>query len=449
MTAAPTLDLFGLDLVDAAMPDALAALFAPGGRRTAAFVNAHCVNVAARDEDYARTLLAADLLLPDGAGIALAARMTGRRLAANLNGTDLFAPLCREAARRGLSIYFLGAAPGVAGAAARRAAEEAPGLVVAGAEHGYFRADEEEAVLARINASGADILLVALGVPLQETWIARHRERLSARLAIGVGAQFDFWSGRVARAPARLRRSGFEWAYRLALEPRRLFARYVLGNPLFVARALKHAVLWRLARLDPAETGKRALDLAVAGAALAALSPLFLLAALAIRTESPGPVFFRQTRVGRDGRHFRIFKFRSMHADAETRRAALLAESDRAGVCFKARRDPRVTRVGRWLRRFSLDELPQLLNVVIGDMSVVGPRPALPEEVAAYPVHALGRLVVRPGLTGLWQVSGRADVDFDRMVAMDVAYARSRSILLDLSLMALTFRAVLGGRGAY
>ena len=169
----------------------------------------------------------------------------------------------------------------------------------------------------------------------------------------------------------------------------------------------------------------------------------------AIKLDSKGPVFFKQTRVGLGRQTFGVYKFRSMHVDAEARRAALLATSDREGVCFKSRNDPRVTRVGRILRRFSIDELPQVFNILRGEMSVVGPRPALPEEVAAYPKRALGRLAVKPGLTGVWQVSGRADMGFDKMIDMDLSYARSRSVLLDIVLIAMTFKAVVSGRGAY
>ena len=130
-------------------------------------------------------------------------------------------------------------------------------------------------------------------------------------------------------------------------------------------------------------------------------------------------------------------------------RAALEANSDRAGVCFKSRRDPRITRVGRFIRRASIDELPQIINVLKGEMSIVGPRPALPCEVAKYPAHAYGRLAVKPGITGIWQVSGRADVSFEQMVEMDLVYASTRTVLLDLVIVLMTFRAVVSGRGAY
>lgn len=194
---------------------------------------------------------------------------------------------------------------------------------------------------------------------------------------------------------------------------------------------------------------KRALDLSLTSIGLLAISPLLVGTAAAIKITSPGPVFFRQERIGKDGKPFLMFKFRSMFVDAEARRAALLATSDRQGVCFKHKNDPRITRVGRFLRRFSVDELPQLLNVLKGDMSLVGPRPALPEEVAAYSPHARERLQAIPGLTGLWQVAGRADIGFDRMIEMDIAYAQSKNLALDLMLIALTFRAVFSGRGAY
>jgi lipopolysaccharide/colanic/teichoic acid biosynthesis glycosyltransferase len=195
--------------------------------------------------------------------------------------------------------------------------------------------------------------------------------------------------------------------------------------------------------------GKRVLDLGLTLLALVTLWPAIALIALAVRCTSPGPAFFVQTRVGRDGARFGMVKFRSMYADAEARRAALLAASDREGVCFKMRDDPRVTPLGRLLRRSSLDELPQLFNVLWGDMSLVGPRPALPQEVAEYPEHAMGRLAVLPGITGVWQVSGRAEVSFEDMVAMDLAYARSHSVAGDLAILWRTLGVVLTGRGAY
>ena len=194
---------------------------------------------------------------------------------------------------------------------------------------------------------------------------------------------------------------------------------------------------------------KRLLDVTLSLAALLALAPLILALALAVRLTSRGPAFFVQERVGLHGRRFGMVKFRSMRVGAHAARAALAAGSDRAGLCFKMRDDPRVTRLGRILRRTSLDELPQLWNVLRGEMSLVGPRPALPEEVAAYPAAALERLAALPGITGPWQVSGRADIGFDEMVRLDVAYVRGATIAGDIAILARTVRVVLSGRGAY
>ncbi|MGP1357397.1 sugar transferase [Roseicyclus sp.] len=207
--------------------------------------------------------------------------------------------------------------------------------------------------------------------------------------------------------------------------------------------------MMRAARRRPGPGAKRLMDVVLTLLLLGLIWPGLVVIALVVALTSRGPVFFVQRRVGRDGATFGMIKFRSMYRDAEARRAELLALSDRAGICLKLRDDPRVTPVGRVLRRWSLDELPQLFNVLRGDMSLVGPRPALPEEVAAYPPRAHARHRVRPGITGLWQVSGRADLGFEEMIDLDLDYVRRVSVLTDLVLMLRTVRVVLSGRGAY
>jgi exopolysaccharide biosynthesis polyprenyl glycosylphosphotransferase len=182
---------------------------------------------------------------------------------------------------------------------------------------------------------------------------------------------------------------------------------------------------------------------------LIALAPVLLAVAALIRAGSPGPVLFRQSRVGRGGAEFRIVKFRTMYEDAEARLAELRARNEHDGVLFKIRDDPRVTHLGRYLRRFSLDELPQLFNVLAGQMSLVGPRPPLPAEVAVYPSDMLRRLVVKPGLTGLWQVSGRADLSWEEAVRLDLRYVENWSLSLDLVILLRTVTAVLRTSGAY
>lgn len=198
------------------------------------------------------------------------------------------------------------------------------------------------------------------------------------------------------------------------------------------------------------EATKRLTDVVGALLALFLLSPVYLLAILAIKISDRGPVFFEQTRVGRGGRHFECIKFRSMVVDAESLKSSLKDQNHhKDGVTFKIREDPRMTAVGWLLRKTSIDELPQFWNVLVGDMSLVGPRPPIPDEVARYTPQQLRRLEVRPGLTCIWQVSGRGDVAFSEQVKMDIEYIERRSLWLDLKLLLLTIPAVLSCKGAY
>jgi exopolysaccharide biosynthesis polyprenyl glycosylphosphotransferase len=182
---------------------------------------------------------------------------------------------------------------------------------------------------------------------------------------------------------------------------------------------------------------------------LLGVSPILLITALLVKLTSRGPVLFRQTRVGRGGEQFQMLKFRTMVADAEARKAELHALNQGNGILFKMRDDPRITKVGKYLRRFSIDELPQLVNVLRGDMSLVGPRPPLPAEVAQYAIDDARRMLVKPGLTGLWQVSGRSDLTWEESMRLDLRYADNWSIALDLLILWKTARAVLGSDGAY
>lgn len=196
---------------------------------------------------------------------------------------------------------------------------------------------------------------------------------------------------------------------------------------------------------------KRTLDVLLAASALVLLSPLFVLVALAIKLHDGGPVLFSQRRVGRDGREFAFPKFRSMCVDAEPKRRMIEAANQHGadGVTFKMKRDPRITAVGRLIRRTSIDELPQLWCVVKGEMSLVGPRPPMPKEVARYTLADRARLTVTPGLTCIWQVSGRSEIPFPRQVEMDVRYIREQSFGNDLRLLLATVPALIRGRGAY
>ena len=194
---------------------------------------------------------------------------------------------------------------------------------------------------------------------------------------------------------------------------------------------------------------KSIFDRLAAVSALILLAPLFVAIAVAVKLGDGGPVLFRQVRVGRNGRPFHVCKFRTMVAGAEKQRALLEARNEASGVLFKIKDDPRVTKAGTWLRRYSLDELPQLFNVLAGQMSLVGPRPALPEEAAHYGDYVRRRLAVRPGITGLWQVSGRSDLPWEEAVRLDLRYVENWSFALDLQILWKTWSAVTRGDGAY
>ena len=194
---------------------------------------------------------------------------------------------------------------------------------------------------------------------------------------------------------------------------------------------------------------KRAFDIVGAFAGLALAAPLMAVVALAIKLTSRGPVLFSQVRCGRAGRLFRLYKFRSMTEEAEEVRASLANANEVSGPVFKIRGDPRITPIGRFIRKYSIDELPQLLNVLQGDMALVGPRPPIPTEVEHYEPWQLRRLEAKPGLTCIWQVSGRSDIGFEDWVRMDIEYIDTMSFWLDLKLLLRTVPAVITGRGAY
>jgi len=221
-----------------------------------------------------------------------------------------------------------------------------------------------------------------------------------------------------------------------------------LGRRLLNLHVQWERLVWRWL-VTGAVLSKRLFDLAGSVVLILLSGPLLLLIALLVKLEDGGPVIFAQTRVGRFGREFKMFKFRSMCLDAEERLKELLARNHHSeGVTFKIKDDPRITRVGKWLRKFSLDELPQFFNVLMGDMSLVGPRPPVPREVALYTLADRRRLAVKPGITCFWQIAGRSEIDFSGQVQLDVQYIEKQSFWVDLKILWKTIPAVLSGDGA-
>lgn len=648
------------------------------------YLNADGVNRCFFDKRYKKIVEEADLVYPDGMGIVWASRFSNYPLPERVNAGDFLPELCQLCVEKGYKLFLLGGEKNVAEKAARNLKRDFKNLQIVGTQHGFFKDEEEDEIINRINSLEVDILLVGMGSPRQEKWIKRNMQKLNIPVLWGVGGLFDYYSLRIRRAPVFLRRIGLEWLFRLSLEPRRLCRRYMLGNALFLLRlfatllvdaslislswigtwwlryklnflfpkainpiqpylmglpilvttwmltciyfglyrrehgvsgvkelssifkavfmgmliamalaflfkefdfgrsvivisgiinfillSISHFLFYKLdmiliqrghtlkkvlvvgkgklARMVKEEiedrpTGyevigfiddsednsnpyglhiigrlsdleetienkdireifvaterplsdelnflaqqkrpdiqfrlvsssliefanrigiekikdvpladltepppkmvyevfKRIFDIIFSVIAILSLFPIGLIIAILIKLESKGPVFFIHRRVGVDGRTFLMFKFRTMYKNVKKYETAP-----------KHKNDPRITKVGRVLRRLSLDELPQLINVFLGQMSFVGPRPEMRFIVRKYQPWQLKRLSVRPGITGLWQVMGRKDLPLDKNLEYDFYYIKHRSIFLDLAILLKTIPAVLFRRGAY
>jgi len=445
-------------------------------KKTVSFVNADCLNKTQNDPVYKKTLQQSDYILPDGSGINMACNMIHNPLLENLNGTDLFPSICTLAQQHAYSIYLLGGKNGVAKKVKEELLLKYKSLKIVGFKDGYTEESQMLSLIKDINESNAQILLVALGAPMQELFIQRYKHQLNANLFLGVGGLFDFYSKRIKRAPLFLRELGFEWVYRMIQEPQRMWKRYILGNPLFLYRVYKYKnnlskiklidnylhtyepnifgfkyknILWHF-KLLSSSFFKRVLDIFVSSIMLVLLTPLFVIVSILIRTESKGAVLFSQNRVGLRGKEFKMYKFRSMVIEASSLQEVLDAKNESTdGVVFKMKNDPRITKIGKFIRKTSIDELPQLFNVLRGEMSLVGPRPPLPKEVALYQIDERKRLHMKPGITCIWQVSGRSEIPFKQQVVMDKKYIKEHGFIYDLILLLKTIPAVLFSKGSY
>jgi exopolysaccharide biosynthesis WecB/TagA/CpsF family protein len=456
----------------------------------------------------------ATLMLSDGMPLVWASRFQGTPVPERVAGSQLILSLTAAAAKAGASIYFLGGNPGTGEKAAIIMADANPGLKIAGIlspPMGFERDPEAMASISeQILEAKPDLIYSCFGFPKQELLIRELQEHLPGSWFLGLGGSLSMIAGEFRRAPAWMQRTGLEWVCRLAQEPRRLFSRYIIHDTPFALRLFGSAawgrwtgtaaaarsrlaielrsetpefskrsdeeflerILKRYATIDrghkwlrmtallkqftwtaalsAGSAAKRLIDIVGSIILLLALSPVLLALALLVKATSYGPSFFMQMRVGEQGRLFKMYKFRSMCADAESLKDGLAGDNEMAGsVTFKIKEDPRRTSIGSFMRRWSLDELPQLWNVLKGDMSLVGPRPPLPEEVERYTLTQRRRLEAIPGLTCIWQVSGRSEIPFERQVELDVDYIDRQSMSLDLKLMFQTIGAVLQRRGAY
>lgn len=244
----PQVTILGIPIHNISMAEALDTILEwlqDEQTRQVCFVNADCANISCKDTGYLEVLKKADLCLADGMGLHLAGKMLNQPIVDNVNGTDMFPLLCERLSKTDTRLYLLGALPGVADEVVEWIGARFPQLVICGTRHGYFQPDEEQEIIQEINASGADLLLVAFGAPKQDVWIHRHAKEMGVKVAIGVGGLFDFYSGRHARAPQWMRNIGIEWMHRLMLEPRRLWKRYLVGNVVFLARVVKEKCIPR------------------------------------------------------------------------------------------------------------------------------------------------------------------------------------------------------------
>ena len=406
------------------------------------YVNADCLNKLKDSDKYRKNLAKFNLVLPDGVGLKWALKLKGILPGDNINGTDFSPKILELAAQENWSVFFLGGEGDISKNALAKFKNVYPNLNVAGSHHGFF--NEDKLVIDYINKSKVQILFVGFGSPLQEQWVVDNYKYLSVNIVICVGGMFDFYAGKVQRAPLLIRQVGFEWLYRLYQEPKRLWNRYIVGNANFIFWNVSHALDIRMFCLNVCS---RTIDVVISFIALIIWAPFhIILYCLLFITERRNPIF-KQVRVGKNGQRFIMYKYTTMDSDI------ILEEEEfkryvSDGIRYKNKSDPRITKIGFWLRKFSVDEIPQFLNVLKGEMKLVGPRPALDEEVEKYTqVHKL-RLLVKPGMTGLWQISGRSELSCKKQFELDLNYVMTRTIMLDLTILIKTIPAVYSARGA-
>ena len=439
------------------------------GSQTVSFIDAAGLSMANEQADLKQAFSSVDLLIPRGRGINVSMNLINRGQMPSANSSSLYRELLLslEAFEKPVILFTDN----------KKAAHKTEleitklypnlNLQITICDTQYDKSTQW--FLDKIKEKNPSSVLFALETPLQERLMSRVKSKCEVPLLVTLGhplfdAIFEVSEGfnlsrlrhSVLFSPMRFFKTFVGTLYKIpnSDEKRNSRINTILRQWGWSTRIKRLSIrtkssLWLL-RCKMQSILKRSIDLLGAGLGLLLLLPLLIPVAVGIKVTSPGPLFYSQVRVGHRGKLFRMWKFRSMYIDADARKAALMEQNESSdGVIFKMKKDPRITPIGRIIRRLSIDELPQLYNVLIGDMSLVGPRPALEAEVAQYPVLARARLEAMPGLTGLWQISGRSDLPFDKQVLLDTAYVNQQSAMNDVKLIAKTIPAVVSGKGAY
>lgn len=436
------------------------------GCQSVTFIDAAGLSMANEFSDLKQAYSSVDLLIPRGRGINISMNLINRGQRPSAKSSSLYRELLLTLETVDKPVMLFSDNKPLAQKAEREIEKLFPNLDVKILICDTQYDKSTQWFIDEIEHHTPSAVLFALNSPLQERLLAKIKSKSKTPLLAGLGYPFFDALFEISEGfnVSRLRHSVLLSPLRLAKTLRVATSKSKEKAPSRINSILRQwgwstrlkrisirskSTAWIL-RCKMQSVLKRSIDCLGAGLGLLFLLPLLIPVAVGIKVTSPGPLFYSQVRVGHRGKLFRMWKFRSMYIDADARKAALMEQNESAdGVIFKMKKDPRITPIGRIIRRLSIDELPQLYNVLTGEMSLVGPRPALESEVAQYPVLARARLEAMPGLTGLWQISGRSDLPFDKQVLLDTAYVNQQSAINDIKLIAKTIPAVVSGKGAY
>lgn len=409
------------------------------------FVSANTWIAAHKDERIRMLFEKSKRIFADGVGTVIASKLHSGVGPTRIPGPDFAHAALKE--WKDIPMVFIGGSPATIKKIIKRFGLSRATHI----EYGFCDPTPEyvESILLQVKRGplGPKIVWLGFGCPRQELFAYYAMGKLKGKKVLTVGAAFDFLSEEKKRAPQLFRKFGMEWSYRLCQEPKRLFKRYVWGNAYLLYITMVYMMKHQNRYYEPF---KRFLDAIASSFLLVLTSPLLFLAGLGILLIDGRPIIYTQLRMGKNKIPFNFYKFRTMHNGSENLQNALEEQNEmEGGIIFKIEKDPRITKFGRLLRRWSIDELPQLVNVLQGKMSLVGPRPPIVRETKKYSKEQMEKFVVTPGITGIWQVSGRSLLPFKEQVNLDLKYIKERSLLLDLKILLKTIPTIISGKGAY